>query len=84
VAKNRFSNQRRSNYCSGYKYGINYRPAGDKGRKPLTEEAVKWLRNLLKRTTNKEDRDFIISIGKRGKMPTPRQKEVLIRIMKYE
>lgn len=82
MARDRFSNQRRSNYCSGYKYGINYRPAGDEGRQPLTEEAVKWLRALLKKTTDKRQKDFILSVGKRGKMPTPKQREVLIQIMK--
>jgi len=82
MARDRFSNQRRSNYSSSYKYNAFYRPAGDKGRKPLTEEAVKWLRSLLKRTTNKRDRNFLISIGRRGKMPTPKQREIIIRIMK--
>ena len=50
--------------------------------KPLTEEAVVWLKNLLKKTLSYEDYEFVKSVCKMGKMPTVKQRNKLKLIWK--
>ena len=81
MAKNRFSNQKKSNWSSVFRYGHSSMLISNKGRKPTTEKAVIWLKNLLKSTKNPKKRNFIISVCRHGKMPTKKQKDILIQIL---
>ena len=82
MAKDRFSNQKRSVYDSDFRYGVSYKAGADTGRKPLTEEAVVWLKNLLKKTLSYEVYEFVKSVCKMGKMPTVKQRNKLKLIWK--
>lgn len=83
MAKDRFSRQKRSNYDSSFKWGTYISPVST-GRKPLTEEACVFLKGMLTTSKAKWESDFIRSVLKSGKMPTARQKEVILKIIGNE
>ena len=76
MAKDRFSIYKPENYKKDYFYT----PQVNKGRKVLNLKQRDWLLRLYLKTSNQFYKDFISSIIEQNRMPTKKQKEVLIKI----
>jgi len=76
MGKDRFSIYKPENYKKDYFYT----PKVKKGRKVLNLEQRTWLINLKRKTTNDFYKRFIDTVLEQNRVPTQKQKEVIIKI----
>jgi hypothetical protein len=82
MPRDRFSRFKKSNYNNDFRYGINsMNHVGVGEREKLNTEQRDWVINLIKNEKTTEwDKKFLKSVLADNKVPTKKQKDVIVKI----